>query len=227
MNFLNKKALIALAVLSFSGSMFGYEWIVNNKTSKPVMVRMKLKANNQVYCFLAYPNQPMDFSWGFAYCYDSIMVQPYDKQDAAAYDSKLANLPRGAYGSNSSPRGSAANAQLVQEYFNSKIWHVPSIIYSKNSFDTSKIISAMKEVTKIAEVAGKAAAVSQGVGPDQLKVIDDLDLANKVGGITGLIIEGIEKGACVGRTLDLYSVEMEIPGTKAKEDSFIFVNRTN
>jgi hypothetical protein len=45
--------------------------------------------------------------------------------------------------------------------------------------------------------------------------------------MTGLIIEGIQKGACADRVLDLYGVELDIPGTDRKEEGYIFVSRVN
>ena len=237
MKFLHKMALVALAIVSSTGSMFcGVSWVINNKTNHPVMVRMQLQANNQVYWFLVRENskltnpggldQAANFSWGVDYCYDSISVQTYDKKMAAEENPKLRNLPYGAYGSNSKPGGCEASAQEVQNYFNRRIWHVPTVIFSESSFDTAKITAAMESLAKSGEAFGKAVLKAKYPGA----TIPDVELGKLVGSITGLAIEGAHKGKCAPgstRTFDLYGAEKEIPGTTEKEEAFILVDRAN
>lgn len=146
MNFLNKKALVALALVGFGGSAFGTDWYIYNKTTKPMMIRMSLLGDSQIYDYLVEPNGLAKFEWPTNRCYETITVGEYNKVDAAKVNPKLANLPYGAYGSSSTPSGCVASARDVQSYFESQGKYVISILYPDVS-TYNKITSDMKNGT--------------------------------------------------------------------------------
>lgn len=79
MNFFNKKALVAFALLSFSGSAFGYRWSFTNVTSKPLLVEVTLAGWSAVYYHKVLPGRNADFSWPFGnprafHCISTIRV---------------------------------------------------------------------------------------------------------------------------------------------------------
>lgn len=292
MNFLPKKALLALTLLSCVGSTFGYDWVFNNKTNKPVIIEMTLQADipmHQRYFRIAEPGRPASFRFVGVkgiHCYKSIRVAEWNLQDVNQYITKF-NLNQNEKSTLLSiPTGGdlyQVNLDKVQYYFwEYTMFHTPQIIYPKSAFDTSKIVEAMTALGHSSEKAGEliaraAAAYSTGGasevgGSTMTSIVEqgkqlvaglskggatpakdndkagaipvtqgvsagtktasagslDLGLAKLLGAMTGLIIEGVGKGACGSRTLDLYGVEVEVPGIAGrKENAYIFVNREN
>lgn len=64
MNFLNKKFLLALGLLSFSNSAFGHVWKFTNLTLKPVLIEFRLLTHNHVYYDIINPGDSSSrFEW--------------------------------------------------------------------------------------------------------------------------------------------------------------------
>jgi hypothetical protein len=147
------KMLAFVALVSIGNSALGYTWIFNNYTKRIIMVAMKLQAKgNARFWYLLSPNRKHDFSWGFAYCYSSLELTEFNKMEAMKEDPKLGNLKVDAeYGDNS--------PDYVKNYFDNKIWQIPSVFYPKSSVDSSKIASALKQITDSGtQIAGKVIA---------------------------------------------------------------------
>jgi hypothetical protein len=241
MNFLNKKALLALAFLGFNGSMFGYEWNINNKTDKPIIVEMVLQGDipiNHRYFRIAEPGRPAKFNFGggkIGFCYKSIRIAEWKTEDATAYAAKfkLSAADRDTLLAADTKDIYHVSDPVKYFFWEYTMFHTPEIIYPKNSFDTSKIVDAMTAIgssaEKTAELIAKAAAAPETGGASASAPSLDLGLGTLMGSITGLIVEGVEKGGCGNRSLDVYGLEIKVPGTKGvkTEDAYIFVNRQN
>jgi hypothetical protein len=85
MNFLNKKMLLALAFLGFSGSAFGYVWTFTNLTDVPVVIELRLLAFGHNYYDIVKPGQnSVRFSWPLGslkagFCLDKFFIGELDK----------------------------------------------------------------------------------------------------------------------------------------------------
>lgn len=231
-NYIYKKVLLALALVSCGGSLFSYDWYLYNKTNKTLMVSMEMTGSmNQVYWFLVEPEGLAKFEWAFAYCYDIIKVVEYDRFEASKFNRRLGSLKSGAYGSSTKPQCTpaelknpeaspcAASAQEVQDYFRQLIWHVPKIVYPKTKVDYENVIAVIKKIG-----AGVEKAYEFYKGDKKTKV--DLGLGQLVSSMSGLVVESNEKGKCTTMTLDIYADDIvSVPGMQQKEPSYIFVKR--
>ena len=80
MNFLNKKVLLALGLLSFSGSAFGYVWTFTNLTLRPILIEFRLLAFGRIYYDIINPGENSSrFEWPLGsvkagYCIDKFFI---------------------------------------------------------------------------------------------------------------------------------------------------------
>ena len=226
MNYIYKKALIVLALVSFGGSLFGWDWYFHNQTKVPLMISMDMTGSmNQVFWYLVYPGKQASFEWRFPYCYDTIKVVEYDRFRASQFNRRLGNLKEGAYGSNSKPKCTseeeknpeaspcAASAQEVQEYFRRLSWHTPMIIFPKTPIDYIDATKAAKESpNKVLEFLKE-----KGL---------DFGTQNLMESWIKLVFEAITKGKCINMTLDIFEEkDAQVPGSNLREDTYIFVKR--
>lgn len=195
MKLMNKSMILMFALLSIGSSLLGYDWIINNKTEKNIMTHLQLLGGySGRYWQLAAPGQravhPM---WGpqAGHCKTDrgIEVTEYNENDPKAPKGLKTGLDYGDH-----------SPQNVKDYFDKIVWHVPKIIFPKSEFDYEKVVNFIKSFGKPLQAGAEAIGASQGIP------VPDLGIADFIGSLTSLIIEGVTKGNCTSMTLDLYEV---------------------
>jgi len=95
MNFSSKTVFLALAILSYSGSTFGYVWTYTNLTEKPVLIELRLLAHGYVYYDIINPGENSSrFDWPMGsllsgFCIDKFFIGSLEPKDLKnIFDSK-------------------------------------------------------------------------------------------------------------------------------------------
>lgn len=202
MKCINKIIIAVFALLGLGGNLLGFDWIINNKTDKPIIVELMLeKADWTKYRLLIEPNKSKTFPlWkeNAGVCWWRWRVTEYDKNDAQRFAAENpGTAEEKAFLANMKLDQFFVSNPLMERYLGDLIWDVPTILYPKSNIDAAKIVNVVKSFGKPLEAAAGAAA---GVP------LPELGLGELLGSVTDLIIYGYTQGACASRTYDVYEM---------------------
>ena len=84
MKFLQIKALSVLALLTITGSAFGYRWGFTNGTNKTLVIKVVLTGTDAEFFNIVGPGMRTEFDWGWGnaragFCLSSIILGEYKK----------------------------------------------------------------------------------------------------------------------------------------------------
>jgi hypothetical protein len=173
-----KKMFAILALLGITGYAFGYDYGISNSTSTKLVVRLKEKALSAPTYKVIEPLSSAIFSFGGAYCLESIMYAPYNPakaNDLASHAFQSVEMymePKAVY--EETVKGAKALAQGADD-LGCKILEI--------AMKASPESAAKKEVgSTLSDIFGKGGSNSGGNKPATSKLdqlITDLNKAVK------------------------------------------------
>jgi hypothetical protein len=220
MKFLQRKALTVLALLTITGSAFGYRWGFTNGTNKTLVIKLTLNGTDAEFFNIVGPGMRTEFDWGWGnaragFCLSSIILGEYKKTASDPFPMHLGSAQLNALGLPVDTRDpKVLSASAIEKAIDARgPWFYslrrqpmrePKVTFIKNEawgdFDAevNKAISNLvKGVGMTAEKIAELVAKSQGVPLSLQGVTDPLSA------IVTSIVDLAKMGKCVSRHFDI------------------------
>jgi hypothetical protein len=224
-NFLNKKLLLAAALLSCGGSIFGYVWTFTNLTLKPVLIEFRLLAYGRIYYDIVNPGENSTrFEWPMGsmkagFCVDKFFIGELN-------DSHLISL----FGEATFPTADQIAAITEDSIGRFKLARIgksePEIRWVSGkkwgTFDTVSKKAVEILTTSVGDVAGQATNVLAGAGAEvatggatagaagaATAKLNIGRLFTALGKMPGAIMTLAHKSPCASRHFDIVKDEEE------------------
>jgi len=232
MKLVNKKVLLALGFLGFSGSALGWTWTFTNVTNKVLLVQVILSgwynvdSHLGVYFNVVKPGENANFSWGLGnpragHCLSSIRVAVLSKDimGLAMYnralndDRKLFDDHAVNGGQNKMLRHPLRESNIV--FLKDRTWGMFDEKAQKAASElTGAVAGTLGEAAKLIAAAtvtagtgGAAAPVVGAAGAAGASMLDFSPIFKSVGGIVQPFMELMRRSKCTGRHFDIVETQ--------------------
>jgi hypothetical protein len=223
MKFLQRKALAAIALLTITGSAFGYRWGFTNGTDKILVIKLTLNGTDAEFFNIVGPGMRTEFDWGWGnaragFCLSSIILGEYQKYASNSFpvvqgarlnasglpvdfrDPKV--LDANAIEKAIDARGPWFYSLKRQPMREPKVNFIKDEAWGAFDAEVNKAVSGLANgIGTTAEKIAEAVAASQGV-PMSLGGV-----TSALGDIVTSIIDLAKMGKCVSRHFDVLETE--------------------
>ncbi len=206
--FLNK-ALVAIALLSISGSAFGYRWGFTNVTNKTLVIKVTLNGTDAEFFNVVQPGRRTEFDWGWGnaragFCLSNIIIGAYNPNIAVNFPgTQSGQLPKDSRDAKFLDDSAITRAIDSRSPWFYELKRQPLRQPKVNFIKGEAWGDFDKEIKKAADkLASGVASTAEQAATAAGYPIGDL-ISKNIGGVVTSIIDLAAIGKCMSREFDV------------------------
>lgn len=223
MKFLQKQALTVLALLTITGSAFGYRWGFTNGTNKTLVIKVVLNGTDAEFFNVVAPGMRTEFDWGWGnaragFCLSSIILGEYNRYASEPFPANLGSRLNASGLPVRADNPNIINANAIDKAVEARgAWFYslknqpmrePKVTFIKDeswgAFD-AEVNKAVENLVK--GIGITAEKIAELVAKSQGAPLSFGGMTDPLGGMVTSVVDLIKMGKCVSRHFDVLETE--------------------